>query len=153
MIHGTETECTSKTKIVLMGPCLAQIMEPRIWSKCLGLCITKRSLFSLPKPSEQSWSRNSWDHPTHPAAVFIGLSTQHNLMCWLFPFPVSLLFGRSTVEWSQSMYKHIYNLGSVLLAQLTANRQLFVTTGPISSKHPSDVSPSVSRLGLLAFFH
>ena len=33
----------------------------------------------------------------------------------------------------------LYNLGSVLLGQLTANRQLFVTTGRISSKLLFDV--------------
>ena len=38
---------------------------------------------SLPKPREQFWSRNFSDHPTLPAAVFLGLSIQ--IIHWYEP--------------------------------------------------------------------
>ena len=80
MISGRETEYSSKIAIPLEYPHLVQIMEPQIVSECLRFVLQSSS---PPKPREQIWSRNSWDHPTYSAAVFICLSVQ--VIYWYKP--------------------------------------------------------------------
>ena len=66
MIHGRETEYSSKMPIQFESPYLVQIMEPQIVSECLRFCIAELSLLFL--PPETSWAVMVTEllRPSHP---------------------------------------------------------------------------------------